>query len=457
MNLKLRFAVLFTFFVALVLIISSASIYILYFNYRESDSYNHLRSDGYMIYKEFVLDKSDNKKFLSSDLSSICNDFFSNETLSIHDSSYHVLYKDPDSLSVELNASFAQNIRNAPKFEYRYSVGIRECIALYIPENKVYVLVSGIDTNGLNKLRTLKFILGTVFIAGFVITLLFSFLFVHQAFKPLVRLGEQIKRTTELNLFERISVGKKNNEVNHIARNFNAMLERLNQAFESEKSFVHHASHELRTPLASMLAQTESALRKDLSKEEYKKLLESLKEDQSGLIDLTNSLLLLSQYEKIQSSDKWPLIRVDEVLYDTISNIKKMLQGIDIDLQFTNVPDDENGLMIKGNEALLKVAFSNLIKNAWQYSTNKKIVVTIDASAEFINIHFDNQGSTLTESEIEKLKVPFFRGSNSKDIKGFGLGLSIVDRIIMLHHGNFKYSLADKNTNRFTTSFKVGA
>lgn len=308
-----------------------------------------------------------------------------------------------------------------------------------------------------NKDYSLEYVLGVVFIAGLLFTLIFSFFVVRQIFKPLSKLGEQIKRTTELNLFERVSIDKKNHEVNQIARNFNAMLERLHQAFESEKSFVHHASHELRTPLASMLAQTESALRKDLSKEEYKKLLESLKEDQSGLIDLTNSLLLLSQYEKIQSSDKWPLTRVDEVLYDTISNAKKMLQGVDIDLEFANIPDDENGLMIKGNEALLKVAFNNLIKNAWQYSTDKKIIVTIDATAEFINVHFDNRGNILTDSEIEKLKVPFFRGSNSKDIKGFGLGLSIVDRIVMLHHGNFKYSLADKNTNRFTTSFKVGA
>ncbi len=457
MNLKFRFAALFTFFVALILIISSASIYILYYNYRESDCYKRLRSDGNQLYQEFVSAKSNDKNTSSQKLSGVHNDFFSDEKLAMFDSAYNIIYKEPDSVSVKLNSSLAQNILNAPTYEFRYKVGITECTALYMTDNKIYVLVSAIDRNGLTKLRTLKFILGAVFVAGLLITLLFSFLFVRQAFKPLAKLSTQMQETTELNLFERIYVGKENNEINQIAKNFNAMLERLNQAFELQKSFVHHASHELRTPLATMLAQTESALRKDLSKDDYVKLLESLKEDQSGLIDLTNSLLLLSQYEKIQSSAKWPLIRVDEVLYETISSTKRMLHGLDIDLQFTNIPDDENDLMIKGNEALLKVAFSNLIKNAWQYSIDKKVVVIIDATAETMDVHFDNQGSPLTDSEIEKLKVPFFRGSNSKDVKGFGLGLSIVERIIMLHHGNFKYSLADKNTNRFTTSFKVGA
>jgi signal transduction histidine kinase len=57
----------------------------------------------------------------------------------------------------------------------------------------------------------------------------------------------------------------KSNEIVQIATNFNNMLDRLEKAFQLQKNFVHHASHELRTPLATMLSQTESALRKDLT------------------------------------------------------------------------------------------------------------------------------------------------------------------------------------------------
>ncbi|MFT2526190.1 histidine kinase dimerization/phospho-acceptor domain-containing protein, partial [Escherichia coli] len=74
-------------------------------------------------------------------------------------------------------------------------------------------------------------------------------------------------------------------------------------AFFFQKNFVQHASHELRTPLAVMLSQTESALHNQHTIEEYKKILESLREDQQQMIELTNSLLLISQYEKLDFQD----------------------------------------------------------------------------------------------------------------------------------------------------------
>src|SRR3569833_866198 len=144
-----------------------------------------------------------------------------------------------------------------------------------------------------------------------------------------------------------------------ISANFNGIHERLEKAFEMQKSFTHHASHELRTPLASMLAQTELALRKTLTLEEAKEVLTSLKEDQQELIELTNSLLLLSQYEKISYSSDWPMVRIDELLYDTISMVKRMFPNISVSLEFLQMPDSEINLSISGNYTLLRSAFRN--------------------------------------------------------------------------------------------------
>ncbi|MGG2305127.1 HAMP domain-containing protein, partial [Salmonella enterica] len=69
----------------------------------------------------------------------------------------------------------------------------------------------------------------------------------NEALKPLVRLSLQMKRTTEQNLSERIDVPSSRDEISQIAKNFNAMLERLRKAFFFQKNFVQHASHELRT------------------------------------------------------------------------------------------------------------------------------------------------------------------------------------------------------------------
>jgi signal transduction histidine kinase len=102
----------------------------------------------------------------------------------------------------------------------------------------------------------------------------------------------------------------------------------------------------------------------------------------------------------------------------------------------------------------LKVAFTNLIKNAWQYSTDKKVFVTIDVTEKAMNVYFENNGKHLTASEVEKLKVPFFRGSNSSNVKGFGLGLSIVQRVIALHQATFDYTAIKPSINRFSIYFR---
>ena len=86
-------------------------------------------------------------------------------------------------------------------------------------------------------------------------------------------------------------------------------------------------------PLFAM-AQTESALRKNLTVTEAKEVLELLKEDQQEMIDLTNSLLLLSQYENISYSSNWPIVRIDEVIYDSIAAAQKTNEDININFEF---------------------------------------------------------------------------------------------------------------------------
>lgn len=291
-------------------------------------------------------------------------------------------------------------------------------------------------------------LLGSVMLAGCC-----AFVFVRQVIRPLTRLNEQMKRITANNLRERIVLSKSNNELQQIAASFNAMLERLEKGFEVQKSFVHHASHELRTPLANMLAQTEAALARELDAGEAKIVLQSLREDQQELIELTNSLLLLSQYEKISYSSEWPKVRLDQVLYDTIDLVKQSYPLANCSLSFAEMPEHEQALAIKGNDALLRSACKNLIKNAFQYSSDKNIVITIETGAGFLAVHFDNNGPTLSPAEQDRLFIPFFRGANAMGTKGFGLGLLIVKRIVLLHSGSITYTIPGEGINRFTVHF----
>ncbi|MBC7652427.1 MAG: HAMP domain-containing histidine kinase, partial [Deinococcales bacterium] len=205
----------------------------------------------------------------------------------------------------------------------------------------------------------------------------------------------------------------------------------------------------------NMLSQTEAAISRNLDTEGHKKILLSLKEEQTNLIELTNSLLLISQYEKIVFQDTWPQLRIDEVLYDTIATCKRMFINMDISLDFTSLPENESQLLVACNDTLLKSAFRNLIKNAYNYSNNQKVNIVIEVKKPSLKIIFINTGNQLTSAEIDKMKMPFFRGQNAVNKKGFGLGLSIVNKIIELHKGSIVYNAINDNINQFVITLPI--
>ena len=319
----------------------------------------------------------------------------------------------------------------------------------------MYIIGGAIDRTGIRKVTKLIYILIGVFGGGLLIAAFISFILVQHAFKPLVKLSQQMQQTSSTNMATKLNEGRGKDELEQIAKHFNAMLDRLNQGFERQKSFVQHASHELRTPLTTMLSQTEAALNRELTQEEYKKLLKSLQEDQIELIELTNSLLALSQFEKLNNVLDWPSHRVDELLYESISDCKRLYSDIEIELSFINTPSEESELLVNGNETLLKSAFRNLIKNAYLYSEDKKATILINTLPNSVTIEIINKGAILTDTDVDNLFIPFFRGSNASLIKGFGLGLSIINKIVEIHNADLRYKALDDRTNKFAISFQT--
>jgi signal transduction histidine kinase len=160
-------------------------------------------------------------------------------------------------------------------------------------------------------------------------------------------------------------------------------------------------------------------------------------------------LLLISQYENINNTtSRWTPFRIDELLYDVFASAKKMYSNIHISFQLLEAPEQEEDFIISGNETLLKSAFLNLIKNAYTYSKNQTITVSLQIKKDSLFLYFDNNGPLLSTQEQERLFIPFFRGLNAQHKKGFGLGLSIVSRILFLHQGTVSYTVYNQ-LNRF--------
>lgn len=452
MSIKLRFALIFSGFVAIMLAASSIAIFLLYSDFRESEFYNRVKSEG-NIFHDLVNEVKDSKQaVMAKMLSGVYTNSVFDEKLVVLDSTGKVLSKLPETLNIPIDQAELKNIKS--KREVRYEVNKYQTVATYNSRTACYTIASGYDISGHRKLQNLEIILAAVFFFGMVLTALFSFLFVQQAFEPLITFNKQIKRTTIKNLKDRLAYSDNFPEINQIAISYNAMLERLSQAFEFQKSFVQHASHELRTPLAIMLSQTESAINKKMSEVDVKTLLESLKEDQQGMIDLTNSLLLLSQYELLGYQKDWPKIRVDEAVVEAASQVMQMYPDALIRIGFKDIPESDEAFYVIGNESLLKSVFINLFKNAYLYASDKKVDVTMDTANGKVSVEVVNNGLTLSAEDSSLVMQPFYRGKNAinANTKGFGLGLSIVSRILFAHHGMVEYDAPTQQTNRFTVT-----
>jgi len=174
------------------------------------------------------------------------------------------------------------------------------------------------------------------------------------------------------------------------------------------------------------------------------------------LIDLTNSLLTLSRYGKITRDTDWIRIRIDEVLYEVVDFANQLWPTAIVTVDYETMPENESELEFLGNESLIRAAIQNLIKNAIHYSANYQVRVGIKADKKGIFLYFDNLGKQLSGEEQTRLFIPFFRGENSVNKKGFGLGLSIVQRIVYVHNGSISYQAVGSDTNRFTLYLPTG-
>ncbi len=451
MNIKLRFALLLTFLVAIILSVSMVTIYFLYYSYRKEDFYRRLDQQAMQMYQLHY--KNTYTDSFIQQVSHPSGRLLYEEEDFILNSTYKTLYRFPDTSNADKISRELLEKAKTDEEQY-FSFRGKEGVIKFIPGDSVYLISLANDRVGIRKVDNLSYILFFVFLGGVIVTGILSFIFVGQLIKPIATLSDQIENISDKNLTERVPISKNKDELNQIARSFNNMLNRLENAFNIQRSFVHHASHELRTPLASMLAQTEAALGQDLTADECKTVLRSLKEDQQEMIDLTNSLLTLSQFEKLSASAvEWPIVRVDELVYEIIAEFKRVLPDAYITFEFLQLPESEEELMVKGNDALLKSAFRNLVKNAYQYSDDKKISITMEASPDFIRLNFENTGPQIANDEKSRLFIPFFRGENAMGKRGFGLGLSIVKRIIHIHIGTIHYEAADNSINRLVIEF----
>lgn len=236
-----------------------------------------------------------------------------------------------------------------------------------------------------------------------------------------------------------------------LADSFNKMAQRIRELIGSHREITYAVSHELRTPLARMkfaLAMTESL---PLSKDQQRNPLNSIRQDITEMEELISSLLLYAGFE--QSTGK--LDRRDgdmKGLFDEV--LARLYRDRPCPLSI-EVIDRSTNVVFNCEWKLIETVIQNLLVNAARFAKNK-IRIELCASENFFQISIEDDGPGIPEAERERVFDSFVRLYNegSTQTGGFGLGLSIVRRIIGWHGGKVAFEESELGGAKVVLTWK---
>jgi signal transduction histidine kinase len=433
-NIRTRLTFQFTYIVSVILIFFSFIIYYFSADYREFEFYSRLKLKAVNTAQLLIVVKEVDYNLMKIiDKNSI--NAFSNQRVLIFDFKDSIVYNSSDGNYLEISKNQLNKVRQLK--EVRFHDGKKDAIGfLFTNNNDQYIVItSAVDNYGIKKLNNLKWIILIGFLISIGLTVYSGRIYANRALKPMSDVVQQVDKITISNLDMRVAEGNGTDEIAQLAITFNKMLERLESAFEMQRSFVSNASHELRTPLTSITGQLEVSLLKPRTQKEYFAILESVLEDIKNLNALSNGLLDLAKASSDVSSIALRDLRIDEILWKARAELLDEGKAYKISIKFSESVEDEQELTVLGNEHLLKTAITNLMDNGCKFSPNKSVEVTLTIEGKFVVVSFIDNGIGINDSEIENIFHPFYRAKNATNISGNGLGLSLTDKIIKLHKG----------------------
>jgi signal transduction histidine kinase len=251
-------------------------------------------------------------------------------------------------------------------------------------------------------------------------------------------------------LSERLPVGRSGDEIDRLAENLNAMLERIEALMVGLKEVSDNIAHDLKTPLTRLRNRAEDALAKSSNETEYRSALERTIEESDGLIRTFNALLMIARAESGQARDNM----TDFDAADIASGIQELYEPLAEDKGLTLSVKADPATM-HGNRELISQALANLVENAIKYGMpvqaasasetigEKTPDILIETHRNGDNVLFSvtDHGPGIPEADRARAVERFVRLEASRTQPGSGLGLSLASAVATLHGGDLR--LAD--------------
>jgi two-component system sensor histidine kinase ArlS len=449
MTLKNRIAFFISILFTLLFGIASYLIVVTFADFRKEEFRERLKEKALASIKMLIDVKEIDSELLKIIDDNSLNKLYDEKTL-IFDSNYQLLYSSLTDVTISWTQQDLDFLKENKTLFKRD--GDNEVYGVYYDTHHqdYYALISANDAIGKRKLEFLVYLVTGAYILFTILAWILTFYTVKRLLVPLQALQSNITNINENNLATRIDAKvNTKNEIDAIASEFNQMMDRLEMAYQKQRDFTAQASHELRTPLARMSAQLENALSQAPENERgnYGTLLKNVNQ----LTDLINSLLLLS---KAEANNPYLLetVRIDEVIYASVEKMHLQYPDFKATFEISDSVLTDHLLLVKGNDKLMEIAISNLLKNAYLYSDNARARIRIEQKNERLQVVISNSGALLSTTDQQCLFESFSRGSNAKDKSGLGLGLKITQRILAASGFQIHYNI-ENDLNSFRIIF----
>ncbi|KAB0599104.1 heavy metal sensor histidine kinase [Castellaniella defragrans] len=299
-------------------------------------------------------------------------------------------------------------------------------------EPMIVTVATRIDFH-LRYLEDFRRTLGLITLAACLLALFASWCAVLRGHAPIRRLSREIQAIQSDQLHVRLNLDTVPGELTELAGAFNQTLGRLEDVFKRLSEFSGDIAHELRTPITNLRTQTEVALSRTRTVEQYREILYSNLEEYERMARMVDDMLFLAQADN-------KLLKPESAAIDLYAEIEMLFdyfgawaEDRHIDLRLKGEP-----VGTVGDRPMIRRALSNLLANAIQHTPARgTILVQLHRKEGAIEIQIRNPGPSIPAEHIPHIFERFYRpdASRQRTGGGIGLGLAIVRSIIEAHSG----------------------
>ncbi|MGD9077847.1 MAG: heavy metal sensor histidine kinase [Desulfobacterales bacterium] len=285
----------------------------------------------------------------------------------------------------------------------------------------------------------------------FIVAAIIGWFMARRALVGVEAVTRTARQISESSLTERVPVKKYQDEIDQLAITFNQMLDRIQTLVKGIREMSDNIAHDLKSPITRIRGISEVSLSTGASEKEYEKMAASTVEECDRLLDMINTMLVISRTEAGVNKLDAKELDIGAVVRDACELFRSSAEDKDVRL----VCDVSGNFSVSGDNRLIQRMIANLLDNAIKYTpAGGSVEVTVSTGNDnAVAIEVKDTGIGISEKEMPRIFERFYRCDPSRSEAGIGLGLSFARAIARAHGGDISVFSKSGQGSTFTVTF----